>query len=376
MEEQFQKTKKKHIAIIGSRGYPVVYSGFETLVKELAEGLIKEGFNVTVYCHDHFFENKPKIVNGINLVYLTTSKRKNFAQLVHSFKAIFHCCFKRYDLIFSVNSANGVFGLVSRFFFIPAVINVDGMEWKRPKWNFLGKFFFYISSWFSSIFYNRVITDADAMAEIYEKKFLCKSSVIEYGANINVSDSHSLIENFDLQPNSYYIIVGRLIPDNNADIIVKGFIDSNSNKKLVIVGDVPYKDSYADKIKSTKDSRLKFVGYVKDRKLLDQLVKHSYGYFHGHEYGGTNPTLLEALSNNAKILALNTVFTKEVLANGEYGLFFEKNSTSIKQLINQVEECPEVLEKFIGKGIDRIKERYNWKRIISLYSNVFRETMK
>ena len=190
MEEQYQKNKKRNIAIIGSRGYPVVYSGFETLVKELAEGLINQGFDVTVYCHSHFFEDKPQNVNGVNLVYLKTSKRKNFAQLVHSFKAIFHCCFKRYDLIFSVNSANGVFGLVSRLFLIPAVINVDGMEWKRPKWNFLGKFFFYISSWFSTIFYNRIITDADAMADIYKKKFLCKSSVIEYGANINFSDSH------------------------------------------------------------------------------------------------------------------------------------------------------------------------------------------
>ena len=376
MEEQFQKTKKKHIAIIGSRGYPVVYSGFETLVKELAEGLVKEGFRVTVYCHDHFFEDKPKIVNGINLVYLTTSKRKNFAQLVHSFKAIFHCCFKRYDLIFSVNSANGIFGLVSRLFFIPSVINVDGMEWQRPKWNFFGKFFFYLSSWFSTIFYNRIITDANAMADIYEKKFYCKSTVIEYGANINESSNSNLISDFNLEPNSYYIIVGRLIPDNNADIIVNGFLKSNSTRKLVIVGDVPYKDRYADKIKSIEDKRLKFVGYIRDRKLLDQLVKHSYAYFHGHEYGGTNPTLLEALSNNAKILALNTVFTREVLDNDKYGLFFEKNSSSISKLVNEIEESPSILNKFIDKGVIRIKERYNWKRIITLYSNVFKEVIK
>lgn len=142
MEEQFQTTKKKKIAIIGSRGYPVVYSGFETLVKELAEGLRDKNFDITVYCHDHFFNEKPNQVNGINLVYIKTSKRKNFAQLVHSFKSIFHCCFKGYDLIFAVNSANGIFGIVPKIFRIPNVINVDGMEWKRPKWNFLGKTFF------------------------------------------------------------------------------------------------------------------------------------------------------------------------------------------------------------------------------------------
>ena len=376
MEEQFQATKKKRIAIIGSRGYPVVYSGFETLVKELAEGLRDKNFDITVYCHDHFFDEKPKSVNGINLVYIKTSKRKNFAQLVHSLKSIFHCCFRRYDLIFAVNSANGIFGVIPKIFGIPNVINVDGMEWKRPKWNLLGKTFFYLSSWFSSFFYSRVITDADAMASIYRKDFWCKSDVIEYGANINHSDDYSLISTYNLVPESYYIIVGRLIPDNNADLIVEGFVNSDSKKKLIIVGDVPYKDSYAEKIKSIVDDRLQFVGYVKDRILLDQLVKHSYGYFHGHEFGGTNPTLLEALSNNAKILALDTIFTREVLREGEYGLFFEKNKDSITSLVNNIERNPDLLNNFINKGVKRIQERYNWKRIIDLYSDVFNEAIK
>jgi len=214
------------------------------------------------------------------------------------------------------------------------------------------------------------------MASIYKDKFFCNSDVIEYGANINYNDDYSLISKYYLNPNSYYIIVGRLIPDNNADLIVDGFINSESKKKLIIVGDVPYKDSYADKIKSISDNRLQFIGYIQDRLLLDQLVKHSYGYFHGHEFGGTNPTLLEALSNNAKILALDTIFTREVLKEGEYGLFFNKNKDSVTQLVNTVEEKPYLLNKFAKKGIKRIKERYNWKRIIDLYSNVFNESIK
>jgi glycosyltransferase involved in cell wall biosynthesis len=214
------------------------------------------------------------------------------------------------------------------------------------------------------------------MASIYRKDFWCKSDVIEYGANINHSDDYSLISTYNLVPDSYYIIVGRLIPDNNADLIVEGFVNSDSKKKLIIVGDVPYKDSYAEKIKSIVDDRLQFVGYVKDRILLDQLVKHSYGYFHGHEFGGTNPTLLEALSNNAKILALDTVFTREVLKDGEYGLFFEKNKASVTNLVHSIEEIPDLLNKFINKGVKRIEERYNWKRIIDLYSDVFNQSIK
>ena len=366
---------KKKIAIIGSRGYPVVYSGFETLIKELAEGLSKE-FDVTVYCHAHLFENKPKTINGINLEYISTSKRKNFSQLIHSFKSIIHCCYKRYDLIFAVNSANGFFGLMPKLVGIPTVINVDGLEWKRPKWNIFGKSFFYLSSFFSTIFYSKIVTDANAMASIYKKLFYCDSSVIEYGANINQSSNSEIISKFNLKKDDYYIIVGRLIPDNNADIIIKGFVSSNSKKNLVVVGDVPYKDNYAKKIKSISDSRVQFVGYVRDRELLDQLVKNSFAYFHGHEFGGTNPTLVEALSNNAKILALDTVFTREVLDNDKYGLFFDKKSKNIKNLIDDIEQNPNSLLFLEGKGIDRIKERYNWARIINLYSTTFKSLMK
>lgn len=366
---------KKKIAIIGSRGYPVVYSGFETLIKELVER-INDKYEITVYCHKHLFIDKPSKFNNVNLVYISTSKRKNLAQLIHSFKSFIHSTFiKKHDLIFAVNSANGFFGLIPKIRGIPTVINVDGIEWKRPKWSLLGKTFFYFSSMASTLFYTRIVTDAKEMFKLYQEKFNTESNVIEYGANINKNTNSDLIKKFNLKANNYYIIVGRLIPDNNSKEIISGFIASNSNKKLVIVGDVPYKDSYASSIKSIKDSRLVFLGYIKSRQTLDSLVHNSFAYFHGHEFGGTNPTLVEALSNNAKILAIDTVFSREVLNNGEYGLFFKKNNDSIKTLIQEIENDNSKIASFEGNGVKRINEKYNWRRISQLYRQTFEELL-
>ena len=161
---------KKKIAIIGSRGYPVVYSGFETLIKELVER-INDKYEITVYCHKHLFIDKPSKFNNVNLVYISTSKRKNLAQLIHSFKSFIHSTFiKKHDLIFAVNSANGFFGLIPKIRGIPTVINVDGIEWKRPKWSLLGKTFFYFSSMASTLFYTRIVTDAKEMFKLYQEK--------------------------------------------------------------------------------------------------------------------------------------------------------------------------------------------------------------
>ena len=361
---------KKKIAIIGSRGYPISYSGFETFVRNLAEGLIKKDFEITVYCHSHLFNEKPQSVNGIQLVYLSTSKRKNFSQLIHSFKSVFHACYSKYDVIFAVNSANGFFGIIPRIFGIPCAINVDGIEWARPKWNILGKLYFYLSSWASTMFYNAIITDAEGMADIYRNKFRSNSDVIEYGARINHSDDFSSILQFNVTPQEYYLIVGRFIPDNNWDSIIDSFLKSNSKKQFLILGDVPYEDNYVKKLKSINDSRLQFLGHIHDRKTVNQLMKHSFAYIHGHQFGGTNPTLLEALANSAKIIAIDTVFTREVLDNGKYGFYFKKNGNSLTNLINKIELNNSLLNK-ISKGSDRIREKYNWERILNLYSDLF-----
>ena len=180
-----------------------------------------------------------------------------------------------------------------------------------------------------------------------------------------------LINNWALRQREYYLVIGRLIPDNNADLIIKGFLKSSSKKKLVIVGDVPYKDSYASNLKKINDKRLIFTGYVKDQDLLAELYHNCYVYIHGHEFGGTNPTMIKAMAYGCAILALNTVFNKEMLQKGKFGLFFKKELISVT---NQIEYCEKEkleIDKLRQESINGISEKYDWDFVSSQYLEVF-----
>ena len=179
-------SKKLKIAIIGSRGYPYVYSGYETLVKELSERLVKSGNEVTVYCHRKLFNKKPKKVNGVNLVYTPSVNSKVFSQLFNSFFSFIHVCFSKNDVVFVVNSANGPFGLLTKIFRKKTCINVDGLEWLRPKWKGLGSLYFKFASKLATLFFDEIITDSIEMNKIYRNKFGKKSTVIAYGSTMKV----------------------------------------------------------------------------------------------------------------------------------------------------------------------------------------------
>lgn len=368
--------KKLKISIIGSRGYPYVYSGYETLVKELSERLVKKGHHVRIYCHKSLFKKKPKIVNGVELVYTPSVNSKFFSQLYNSFFSFIHVCFSRTEVVLVVNSANGPFGILTKSLRIKTCINVDGMEWLRPKWKGIGSIYFKWASKMATIFYDEIINDSDEMRKIYLKIFNKDSKVIAYGANIRKSKSPELIKKWNLKKRGYYLIVGRLVPDNNANLIINGFLKSNSKKKLVIVGDVTYKDSYASNLKKIKNGRIVFTGYVKNQDLLSELYHNCYVYIHGHEFGGTNPTLIKAMAYKSSILALDTKFNQEMLKKGKFGLFFKKNHISISTMIDYCDNEIFRINELRKESINGITNKYNWDFITNQYLEVFRSLVE
>jgi glycosyltransferase involved in cell wall biosynthesis len=359
------------IAIIGSRGYPYVYSGYETFVKELVERLVKQNIEVVVYCHKNLFKSYPAEVNGVKLKYFSTIESKSLSQLLHSFQTMIHACFQDYDVVLVVNSANGPFGLLTKIFRKKTAINVDGLEWLRPKWKGLGAKYFYLASKLSTKLYDQVITDSYEMQKIYRDEFKAESVVIAYGANIRYSKDATLILKWKLKPQDYYLIVGRLIPDNNADLLVEEFVRSKSDKKLVIVGDVPYKDAYAEKIKSVDDPRVIFTGYIVDQNELAELYHNCFMYLHGHQYGGTNPTMLKALAYGCAILALDTVFNTEMLEGEKHGIFFSKEKGKLASTIEHVEANESQLTRYREIARERIISNYTWEKICSQYIQLF-----
>ncbi|MCH7415763.1 glycosyltransferase [Belliella sp. R4-6] len=364
---------KLKVSILGAKGYPYVYGGYDTMIKELGERLQKRGVEVTVYCHRALFKDKPPFVNGIKLVYTPAIEKKSLTQLTHSFVSMLHACFSDADVIFVVNSGNGPFGIISRLFGKPTAINVDGLEWLRPKWKGLGSKYFFWASKMATKFYDQVINDSDEMQRIYLELFNANSKVIAYGANPALSSDASKIKKWDLDRESYYLIVGRLVPDNNADLIIQGYVKSNSQRKLVIVGDVPYKDSYVDNLKSIEDDRLLFTGYVTDSEELKALYHNCYGYFHGHEYGGTNPAMLKAMAYGCAILALDTPFNQEMLQNGKHGWYFDKDEKSVVEIVAKAESTPDAMKTLRDTARSGLTQKYNWEHVTDLYLEVFNQ---
>lgn len=360
-----------HVAILGSRGYPYVYSGYETLVKEIGERLVKKGIKVTVYCHKSLFEERPSQVNGIHLVYVAGLETKTLSQLSTSFFGMVHACFSSADVLLVVNSANGPFGLISTILRKPTAINVDGMEWLRPKWKGLGARYFLFASQLSTKLYDQIITDCEEMQKTYREMFNSPSIMVAYGANPAPRAEATKIKKWDLEERGYYLIVGRLIPDNNADLIIEGFVKSRSNRKLVIVGDVPYQDSYAERLKNMADERLMFTGYVKDQEELASLYHNCYAYLHGHEYGGTNPAMLKALGFSCAILALKTRFNREMLKGDTYGWYFEKDAVSLASVIEKAEASPLIMDQLRMEAIHGLTQKYNWEHVTEQYLEVF-----
>ncbi len=253
------------------------------------------------------------------------------------------------------------------------MMNVDGLEWLRPKWKGLGSWYFKFAAKLATKFYDVIITDADAMRDVYLKEFNSKSTVIAYGAPEFREADQSLLKRFNLSAGGYYLIVGRLIPDNNADLIVKAFVQANSTKKLIIVGDVPYRDKYAEDLKRYENENIHFVGYVKDSNELMALYQNCFVYVHGHKYGGTNPAMLKAMSNNCAILALDTVFNREMLHDGKFGVFFEESEQSVIETMKKLESEPILVQSLQDKVADGLTEKYNWDAVTSSYLSVMND---
>lgn len=355
------------IAIIGSRGYPYVYGGYETFVKELSERLVKKGLEVHVYNQRNLFKEKPKCLNGIHLHYIPTLKQKSLNQIIHCFLSLFHASFSTAEVILVLNLAAGPMGWIPKLSGKKTIINTDGLEWLRPKWKGLGAKYFYFGAWSATKLYDQIITDADAMQKVYLEEFNAPSTVIAYGAPEYRLADESLIKDFGLKKEEYYLIIGRLVPDNNADLIINGYLASGSRKKLVIVGDVPYQDKYAERLKDFADENLIFLGYITDHEVLMSLYQHCYVYLHGHEFGGTNPAMLKAMSNQCAILALDTPFNREMLNEGKFGMLFEHSSLSVANNMNAIETDETLLNNLRINVKNGLGQKYNWDAITEQY---------
>jgi glycosyltransferase involved in cell wall biosynthesis len=358
------------IAILGSRGIPHTYSGYEAFIGEVGPRLVERGHEVIVYCRSSLFHERPKTYKGVQLKYLPGIETKTLGTLTHTLVSMGDVLFRRVDVIFVVNVVNAFHCILPRLLRKNVAINVDGLDWKRGKWGHLAKWFFYWNAKsVGRICPKGVVTDAQEMRRIYLDEFGTPSVSIAYGANIEKSANPDVVKQYGLEPSGYYLVASRLVPENNADLIVRAFEQVNTKRLLAIAGDANYRSAFVDRLKETKDPRVKFLGHVGNPEHVKELHCNAYAYVHGHSLGGTNPALLKALGYGNCVLALATTFNKEVLQ--DYGILFENSPGDLTDKLQQIENHPELAARYGLRAPGRIHEAYTWEAITDQYEELF-----
>ncbi len=219
------------------------------------------------------------------------------------------------------------------------------------------------------------------MHRLYAREFGIDTDYIAYGANIGASARPELVMKHGLEPDGYYLIASRLVPDNNADLIVQAFVQSKSSKILAIAGGADYRgnkveQAFLDRLKAAANDRVKFLGHVDSTEEVKELHCHCFAYVHGHQFGGINPSLLKALGFGNCVLALDTPFNSEVLDGGRYGLLWKKDAADLARLMSGLEADPARAEEFRRDAPERIRERFTWEKITSDYEALFGELLQ
>lgn len=363
-------SEKPSIAFLGTRGIPANYGGFETFTEEVGLRLAKKDYPVTVYCRPTMNPEKLTAYQGVRLKTLPTIKHKYLDTIVHAFLSVWHVAFSRHKIVYMCNAINSVFTIIPRLMGKIIIINVNGLEWKRAKWNRWGKWAYQVSEWLATKLAHVIISDSQAIQDYYHKRFKRDTVFISYGANIkNINDDVERITKLGLQRRGYFLYVSRLEHENNPHIIVKAFEKTKVNYPLVIVGDAPYGKPFIQQLRATDDPRIRFLGsrYGADYVALQ---RNAFIYFHGNEVGGTNPALLEAMGYGNCVIANGVHFNREVL--GDAGVCFEPgNSDDLKEKIEQLVDQPEQIEIYRQRAAERIRRHYNWEDVVAEYEKLF-----
>jgi glycosyltransferase involved in cell wall biosynthesis len=348
------------IAILGTRGIPARYGGFETFAEELATRLVERGHPVTVYCRERHTE---KSYRGVSLVYLPTWRHKYFDTLAHTFFSTLHLIFHRVDAALYCNAANAIFTFCPRLVGIPVALNVDGLERKRKKWNRLARGWYLISERLATFCPNATISDARKIAEYYLERYGKRSEFIPYGAEVGALADAEVLGTLGLIPGKYFLYVSRMEPENNALLVRESFEQVATSLQLALIGDAPYAEEYIQRVRATTDPRIVMPGAIYGRGY-HELLSHCYAYVHATEVGGTHPALIEAMGRGALVLYLNTPENAEVA--GDAGIPFEAHELAGK--LAALAEMPSQERVDWGRrAMARVKERYSWDAVTLQY---------
>ncbi len=356
------------IAILGTRGIPANYGGFETFAEHLSTRLAARGHDVTVYCRAHYVSPRELEFQGVKLKVLSTIRHKYFDTIVHTFLSALHAAPKRYDAALICNAANAPFAAILRLAGTPVALNVDGLEHKRKKWNAIARRYYLMAERLATILPTQTVTDARVIQEYYQARYRAESTMIAYGAEVERRPDPS-VRRWRVEPNRYVLYVSRLEPENNAHLVIEAFKRVRTAHKLLIVGDAPYAREYINDLKARarRDRRIVFTGFVfgRDYRALQQ---NAYCYIHATEVGGTHPALLEAMGFGNCVLTLAA--PENIEAIGDAGIAYT-DENDLAEKLQRVLRDGSLVHSYRNRAQARVLEYYDWDYVVDQYERLF-----
>ena len=352
------------IAILGSRGIPNHYGGFEQLAQFLSQGLVEKGWDVTVY-NSHRHPYKEKKWNEVSIVHCYDAEHwmGTAGQFIYDLNCIRHARKQGCDIVLFLGYTSS--SIWRRWFPKKSIIisNMDGLEWKRSKYSGIVKRFLAHAEKLAVRYSDHLIGDSPVIRDYLKDKYQVDSCFIPYGAEQVAPLNEERLSMFNLTANEYFMLMARMEPENNIDMILDGFCRSKTENKFLVIGNAD--NSYGKKMKEkySADKRIVFAGAIYDPESVHLLRMYCSLYFHGHSVGGTNPSLLEAMADKAPIVAHDNPFNRAVL---QQDAAYFRSTEEVLSIINDP-LIPEQETKMVENNLSKINSKYNWPMIINEY---------
>jgi glycosyltransferase involved in cell wall biosynthesis len=363
------------IAIIGTRGIPARYGGFETMAMELSGRLSERGHEVTVYCRKGATDEGRPAPAGVARRFVPMLRGKYTETVTHTAMSIADAVVHPYDAILLVNAANAVFAALPRVRGTVVALNVDGIERQRAKWGPLGRAWYSLGERFALVFPNEIITDAGVIRDYYVERYSRPTTVIAYGARVLSRAPAPDLESYGLigvEPGRFLLYVSRLEPENQADLVVRAYRRVPGDMPLLIVGDAPYADEFKRQLSklAADDPRVRLTGGIYGQGYED-LLRSAAAYIHATTVGGTHPALIEAMGAGNLVLCFETPENLEVASGA--ARFFGTEDELEGALCAVVERSdPDLHAALRAEAAERVRARYSWDAIGDAYDELLR----
>lgn len=354
------------IGILGTRGIPNRYGGFEQCAEYLAVGLVNKGHEVWVYnAHNH--EYQESAWNGVHIIHKYDPEKKigTAGQFIYDFNCIIDARKRNFDVLLQLGyTSNSIW-----YWLWPGkcknVVNMDGLEWKRSKYSKkIQRYLKHAEGWAAKNA-DVLVADSIGIQQYLKEQYNKPSHFIAYGSDVFNNPEESILKKYELQPYTYNMLIARMEPENNIETIIKGHIESNTEMPLLVIGKT--ENQYGQYLVSEyKNDSVRFLGGIYDITVINNLRYYSHLYFHGHSVGGTNPSLLEAMGSHALIVANDNLFNRGVLDNDA---FYFDDAKQLAAIINTIREKA-VYNSMVENNLKKIRDQYNWPHIVNEYEKV------